>query len=146
MKRFYSVVVAMTMLALSASAQYGRYDDRGQYGRQPNYGYQNGGDQQNGLIGRVQSDLGRAAANSYTDRHERKHFDTAQRALADFENRWSQGRFDRGRLDAAISSLNHLVDSRQLNPRDRSLLSNDMFALRQFREARGGNYGNDWRR
>ncbi|MBK5292879.1 MAG: hypothetical protein JJE04_14550 [Acidobacteriia bacterium] len=102
----------------------------GGYGGYSNTGaYSNGGS----VIGRVQNDLSRTAANSYTDGHERGHFNKAQQALQQFESRWAQGNFDQGRLDQAISSLQHLVESNQINPRDRSVLANDLALLRNFR-------------
>lgn len=104
----------------------------GQNGRRSNGPYQPYGNS-GSLIARVQSNLSRAAANSYTDGHERGHFNTAQQALSDFQARWSQGRFDTGRLDAAIASLNDLARSDQVNQRDRAILANDLAALRQFR-------------
>lgn len=120
----------------------------GQNGRYSNGPYQAYGGNSGSLIARVQSDVSRAAANSYTDGHERGHFNTVQQALSDFQARSSQGRFDTGRLDAAIASLNDLAKSDQVNPRDRSILANDLAALRQFRSnpqsASYGGYGQSY--
>lgn len=124
----------------------GGYGNRDPYyrqnGRYPNGPYQAYGGNSGSLIARVQSDVSRAAANSYTDGHERGHFNTVQQALSDFQARSSQGRFDTGRLDAAIASLNDLAKSDQVNPRDRAILTNDLAALRQFRSnPQSGSYG-----
>jgi len=101
----------------------------------------------NSLIDRVRYDLNDAArANAYVDNHERKHFRTAQQELDKFEQRWSQGRFDTGPLDKAISNMDHLANSNQVSRRDRSMLARDLNALRDFRANRGpggyagGNY------
>src|SRR5512142_854177 len=60
------------------------YRDRG-------YGYgQYGGD----VIGRVMSDLNRAASRAYIDGHERRHFDEVAGNLQDFQARWARGKFD----------------------------------------------------
>ncbi len=129
---------------LMANAQY-RYDpnygDRGRYsdGR---YGY---GASRGSLIGRVLSDIDRAASNSRFDNHERRHFEETSRRLQEFEERWSRGNFDTGRLDRAIDNLRHLADADQLRGRDRNILSQDVAELRQFRATRGqyanGGYG-----
>ena len=123
------------------NGDYDRYGNRGysnnRYGRSTgNYG---------SVVDQVLFDLNRVSANSNTDNHERDHFYKAQQALAEFQDRWSQGRFDDGKLDKAVNSLKHLVDSRQISGRNRSLLANDLSALRQFRASRGqfGAYGRD---
>jgi len=97
----------------------------------------------NSVIDRVRYDLSDAArANVYLDNHERKHFDTAQRELDKFEQRWTQGRFDTGPLDKAITSMQHLANSDQMSRRDRSMLARDLNALRDFRANRGSDgYG-----
>jgi hypothetical protein len=74
------------------------------------------------------------------DHHERDHFRRAQEDLARFQERWSQGRFDRGRLDRAIEHMQHLVNSRQMRGRERSLLASDLDALRNFRASQGRGY------
>ena len=103
----------------------------------------------------MRADLSRASANSRLDGHERDHFNKAQQSLDEFQSRWSQGRFDTGRLDKAVSSMQHLVNSDQLNGRDRSILADDLSALRDFRATGGqssygqgrndGYYGGDYR-
>jgi hypothetical protein len=77
------------------------------------------------------------ARRSWTDRHNQKHFERALRELHRFQDRWAQGRFDRGRLDRAIDNLNHLAHARQIHPRDRAILQRDVYALRDFRAAAG---------
>lgn len=89
-------------------------------------------------VERSMMDLQRAARNArYVDRHERRHFDRAMSELARFQDRWRQGRFDKGRLDKAIDNIKHLVNSRRLHPGDRRMLAADLASLRDFR-ARGG--------
>jgi hypothetical protein len=116
----------------------GRGDDRRQYGND-RFGY---GRNQGSLIGRIMSDLDRAASNSRLDGHERKHFDEAAAKLQDFEGRWSQGRFDTGKLDGAIENLKHLANAVRVNRRDRQILARDVEELRQFRASRG-RFSND---
>lgn len=94
------------------------------------------------VVDRVLYNLNAAASNSRVDSHERGHFNTAQQELMNFQSRWAQGQFDTGRLDRAVSAIQDLVNSDQLNPRYRSVLANDLAALRQFRATagRGGYY------
>jgi hypothetical protein len=87
------------------------------------------------LIRRVVWNTESAARRSWTDRHNQRHFERALRDLHRFQDRMAQGRFDRGRLDSAISNLNHLANARQIHPRDRAILQRDVFALRDFRAA-----------
>ncbi|HXJ38629.1 MAG TPA: hypothetical protein VNH18_05085 [Bryobacteraceae bacterium] len=89
------------------------------------------------IVRRVISDLDRAASNSRADGHERKHFNEAVRKLNEFEDKWSRGRFDAGKLESAIDNLEHLADADRVHPRDRSILSRDLAELRQFRATRG---------
>lgn len=99
-------------------------------------------------VDRALSNLQRAARNArWIDSHERKHLERATRELVRFQERWYDGRFDRGRLDKAIENIQDLADSRQLHPMDRRVLSADLHALRDFR-SRGGHYAgrrDDWR-
>ena len=93
-------------------------------------------------VDRALYDLSRIDRNAYVDHHEREHFRHAQEDLVRFQERWSQGRFDRGRLDRAIDNIQHLVQSWQLRGRGRDVLANDLAALREFRaNQRGYGYG-----
>jgi hypothetical protein len=123
----------------------GYADDR--YSQQRAYGY---GRNQQFLIDRVMADLNRAAERARLDGHERKHFDEVARNLQDFEARWARGKFDTGKLDRAIHSLEHLADADRVRGRDRAMLARDLEDLRQFRASRGRyyqnpNYSPDWR-
>ena len=108
------------------------YPDQGRNGND-RYGY---GGNQDSLIGRVLSDLSRAAANTRFGR-ERKHFDEGARQLDQFENRWAQGKFDTGKIHEAIEELDHLAKSDRLSDRDREILARDAADLRQFQSSRG---------
>lgn len=89
------------------------------------------------VVDRVLYNLNVAASNSRVDGHERGHFNKAQQELTNFQSRWAQGQFDTGRLDKAASAIQDLVNSDQVTPRDRSVLANDLAALRQFRSSGG---------
>ena len=137
-RRLQTGFVGLALLALSAGGRaYGHdpYNDN-RYGRD-GYGYGSGG-YNSSLVDQVSRDVAMVRSNSRVDGHERDHFDTVQRELADFQRRSTQGRFDNGRLDRAISSLSHLVNSDQIDPRGRRILANDLANLRSFR-------ANGWR-
>lgn len=157
MKRLSNVVLlgsGVLILAMTANAQTWRQDSydsprnhayygdgRDGYGQ---YGYSRQGydARQNPefLIGRVLSDLNRAAASAYLDGHERRHFDEVANKLQEFETRWAQGRFDTGKLDKAIENLEHLAGADRVRGRDRAMFARDLRDLREFRATRGGYY------
>jgi hypothetical protein len=88
-------------------------------------------------VQRVLSDLDRIQARSRVDNHERNHFNEARKDLYRFEERWRDGRFDSGRLNKAMDNIEHLARSRQIHPRDRSVLGQDLRILGQLRSGRG---------
>jgi hypothetical protein len=92
-----------------------------------------GGGYRFNLVDRVMNDLSRASGYGWMDNHNRKHIDHAQRDLDRFREKWSRGRFDRGRLDSAISNLQHVVNSNRIEPRSRDRLARDLYDLRNFR-------------
>ncbi len=122
------------------SRQRGYYPDQNRYGNS-RYG---SGSNPESLIGRVLADVNIAASNARLDRHENKHFEDVVRKLQEFEGKWAQGRFDSGKLDKAIESLEHLANADRVFGRDRDMLGRDMEDLRQLRATRGrsSNYGN----
>ena len=134
MKRLLSFILfgsAVLSLGLPANAQYGYRDpyprDREGYGRN-----------QQSVVDRVMADLNRAASGARLDGHERKHFDDVARNLQEFQFRASRGKFDTGKLDRAISGLDHLAKADRIRGRDRDMLFRDLNDLRQFRATRGG--------
>jgi len=152
MSRLSNVMLGtgLLLLTLSAGAQTWNRDQYGQPRYEPYYrnnapdyrprGYGSG--DQDYLIGRVMSDLNQAAYRAYLDDHERKHFDEVAENLQDFQERWSRGKFDTGKLDKAIHNLEHLAQADRVRGRDREILSRDLYDLRQFRATRGGYYQN----
>ncbi|MCX6622414.1 MAG: hypothetical protein NTY38_15380 [Acidobacteria bacterium] len=112
-----------------------RYNDRGGYGG----GY--GGGYRGNVVDRVMGDLSQAGGSGWLDNHERKHIEHAQRDLSRFQEKMSQGRFDRGRLDSAIGNLQHVVNADRIDPRSRSRLARDLDDLRNFRDRGGSRNG-----
>lgn len=117
------------------------YRGRGGYDGDPYSQQRSGyGRNQGNLIGRVMSDLNRAAERARLDRHEVRHFDEVASSLREFDERWARGRFDTGKLDKAIHNLEHLADADRVHGRDRDLLARDLQDLREFRASRGRYY------
>jgi hypothetical protein len=48
---------------------------------------------------------------------------------------WDQGKFEVGRLDDAIASIQHVLDNNKLPEVDRAAVSGDVSQLRKMREA-----------
>ncbi|MFN0169527.1 MAG: hypothetical protein ACKV22_24155 [Bryobacteraceae bacterium] len=95
-----------------------------------------------GAVNQAMRDLRMISSRSFVDRHEAKHLQRAMDELSRFEYRAREGVFDRGRLDRAIDNIEHLANARQLHPRDRERLREDLFNLRRFRD---GGYGYRYR-
>ncbi|MGI8991329.1 MAG: hypothetical protein ACR2I2_17325 [Bryobacteraceae bacterium] len=134
---FGKSAVGFGMLLIGFGAQLGQaqvYDGRGYRGgdRGPNASY--------ALFDQVQADLNRAATFGYLRGGQRRELAKASRDLAEFEGRWSRGRFDRHELDEAIGRIQHVVDHSGLNYRDRSALLDDVGRMRQFRAYESGRY------
>ena len=68
--------------------------------------------------------------------HDRDHFYNGVDRLRRFEDRLRDGRWDGGAIDKAIEHVRHLSESDQLHPRDRSILRQHLYALRDFRSNR----------
>ena len=124
----FLAIAGLVALSATASAQYRRpYDDRYSdryYDRDDVY--RNRGD----LFGRVRSDLDRAEAGSWGA--DRRKFNKVREEIGEFERTGN-----RRELDDAIGALQKVVNDRRLSPRDRDVLANDLYRLRDFR-SRGG--------
>jgi hypothetical protein len=130
------VIASVLAAGATAYAQYpGPYGDRGGYGaRGQYYGYgrdaynRNPGD----LFGRVRSDLERAEANSNWGGGDRRRFNKVREELSEFQRSGN-----RHELNDTISALQHVVDSNRLAYRDRDVLAQDLYQLRDFRARNG---------
>ena len=92
-----------------------------------------------GLVGRVQDDLKRAEEMASQRKHskENERIDNAERHLSAFDKALAKGKFDSGKLDAAISDTQNVVDHNTLSPQDRDTLLADLRNLRYMRTSRG---------
>lgn len=130
MRTWMMAVVAAAMLASSAPAQY----------REP-YGQRRGPEFD--VTGRVLRNIDSVRGGPWWGRGELNQLDKARNDLYRFQDNFSRGRFDRGRLDSAIGHLDNVARGRRVPPRERDMIQRDVMELREFR-ARAGN--GPWRR
>lgn len=129
-------------LAANAQVYGGGYYDRGRFygdvGRGDRYrddrDYRGGG-----LFDRVRGDLDRAESHFYGSGGDRRRFNKVREELGEFQGKWASGRFDRHELDDAIGALHRVVNDNRLDYRDRDVLQDDLFRLRDFRARYGYN-------
>ncbi len=86
------------------------------------------------IIEKTQEDLRRVEHHDVWVAEDRGHYEAAERNLADIRHDLDQNRLDRGRLDAAITEIEHIthVDAVAREPRAR--LNEDLRELRRLRE------------
>jgi hypothetical protein len=93
------------------------------------------------LVQRVQEDLrhsvGFATPEIKKDRKQIERWDNAQRSLSNFDKHLSEGKFDKGELDAAINDLKNVFEHNTLSSQDRDILNRDLADLRRLRADRG---------
>jgi len=124
--RYLPVLALAGLLAAGAQAQYGPYGDR-YYGRD-DYNRYRGGD----LFSRVRADLERAQANSDWNGGDRHRFDKVREELSEFQRSGNKHE-----LNDTISALQKVVNDNRLAYRDRDILAQDLYQLRDFRSRNG---------
>ena len=87
------------------------------------------------LVDRVHMDLDHAYGVWHFSNDDREHLNRAEKELREFAQTWDKGKFDVGRLDNAIDSIQHVLDSNKLPESDRAAISDDVTQLRRMREA-----------
>jgi len=132
MKTIASGLLLGLLLTTGAGAQIYREG----YGRPDRY-YQGRGANP---VDRAIEDLRRARSLRWSDHRDRKNLEKAESELFKFQERWSRGHFDTHHLDEAISRMQQLANSYMISPRDRETLSQNLYALREFRSSRGDRY------
>lgn len=112
-------VIGLAMMTMTGSAR--------DYGRKPaRY-------ERWSPVNRSIHDLQAIYSRARVDRHESDHFRRAIDDLAEFQRKAARGDFDTRRLDRAIWNMSHLADARQLHPRDRAILRDNMYELQNLR-------------
>jgi hypothetical protein len=88
------------------------------------------------LVDRVQADLQRAAEFTRNNAKETERYHNVQHHLSEFDRELRRGKFDQGKLDAAIDDLKNVVKNNTLESRDRDALASDLSDLRTLRDTR----------
>ena len=87
------------------------------------------------LIDRVHEDLNQAYSTKRFSGSERDRLNNAEKQLREFSQKWTNAKFDKGELDEAIGSIQHVLDENRMPAGTRDALSDDVGQLRQMREA-----------
>jgi len=116
MRRLLTLLLAGSLLGLTAYAQYPPRGDGGYY-RNPG-----------SLFDHVRADLDRAEGAAYPYGGDRHRFDKVRRELNNFQRSGS-----RHALDEAIGALQKLVNKNRLSYQDRDILAQDLNQMRDFR-------------
>jgi hypothetical protein len=134
------LILGVVLFAAGANAQWRRFDDDDA---------SRGRDRRGGRLDVVERALRDVdSARPYRGGHHWRELEQARKDLERFADKWSEGRFDKGRLDGAIEHIDHALRSSAFDSRDRRVLERDLWDLRSFRENRGDRRGYDrgWRR
>jgi hypothetical protein len=141
--RFLSVTFLAAALMVPGFAR-DRDDDYYRGGRRSNSTWQRFGSTP---VRAAIRDLQAVGSRARLSGHDRDHFRNGIERLSRFDDRLRSGHWDSGAIDKGIEDLKHLSDAEQLHPRDRAVLRDDLYALRNFRANRGnasyGGYRND---
>jgi hypothetical protein len=87
------------------------------------------------LVDRVHSDLDHAYRMRHFSHDDRERLNHAEKELREFSQTWDKGKFDIGRLDDAIGSIQHVLDNNKLPENDRTAISDDVTQLHRMRDA-----------
>jgi hypothetical protein len=114
-------LVSMSLPAAAANSAFQEYgNDRGDI---------------RGLVDRTQADL-RAAGDIQHGEKERERYKQAQKSLSTFDRHLAKGKFDKDKLDDAISGIQSVLDHNTLQASSRDALMRDIADLRAARERR----------
>jgi hypothetical protein len=117
-----------------------RHDDYGAH-----FGPNRGGDQDRGnrramFFQNIREDLDRATADASRFGGARYRLVRTRQQLDDLQSKLARGFYDARQLTEVMGSLQRIVDSNQLAPRDRNILAEDLQRLDDFR-VRHESYG-----
>jgi hypothetical protein len=122
--QFFAFVTASVLLS-GVSLAYGQFERSPQYDPHA----------VTALVDQVHSDLNHAYSAWHLSNDERDRLNHAEKQLRDFAHKWEDHKFDKGQLDDAISSIQHVLDNNRLEGRDRDAIDDDVTRLRNMREA-----------
>jgi hypothetical protein len=113
-----------------------RHDDYGAH-----FGPNRGGDNRRAMFFQnIREDLDRATSDASRFGGDRYRLVRTRQQLDELQSKLSQGFFDGRELNDVVVSLQRVVDSNRLAPRDRDILAEDLRRLDDFR-VRHENYG-----
>jgi hypothetical protein len=87
------------------------------------------------LVDRVHDDLDHAYRFKHFSNDDRERLNHAEKELREFADTWDKGKFNVGRLDDAIGSIQHVLDNNKLPEDTRLPISDDVTQLHRMREA-----------
>jgi hypothetical protein len=90
-------------------------------------------DRGRGLVDRTDHDLRKVEHLDRFSAKDHERYDNALRHLSEFDSGLSRGKYDHGKLDAAIDDLNNVCKNNILSPGDRDMLQADLRDLRDLR-------------
>jgi len=124
MHRLSVAIFGLTFFAVSVSLAYGQFEKQ-RYDPAS----------VSALVDQVHTDLNRAYSSWHLSGGERDRLNHAEKQLREFAQKWSDHHFDKGQLDDAISSIQHVLDNNKMTGRERDAISDDVTQLRNMREA-----------
>jgi hypothetical protein len=125
MNRFSTFVLIGGMLLAGGCVAYAQFDGGPRYDAHS----------VTALVDRVHSDLDHAYGVWHFSNDDRDRLSHAEKELREFAQTWDKGKFEVGRLDDAIGSIQQVLDKNKLPETDRAALSEDITQLRRMREA-----------
>ena len=125
MSRFFAIAFVTVMLLAYGPVAHAQFEDGPRYDAHS----------VSALVDRVHTDLDHAYGVWHFSKDDREHLNRAEKELREFSQTWDKGKFDVGRLDNAIGSIQHVLDSNKLPEGDRTAISDDVTQLHRMREA-----------
>jgi len=87
------------------------------------------------VVDRVHEDLNHAYGVWHFSGGDRDRLNNAEKELREFAAKWEHGKFDKGQLNDAIDSVQHVLNDNKMPAAQRDALSDDVTQLRRMREA-----------
>ena len=125
MSRFFTIVFVAGVLLAFGRVAHAQFDGGARYDAHS----------VSALVDRVQTDLDHAYRVRHFSNDDRERLNHAEKELREFAQTWDKGKFDVGRLDDAIGSIQHLLDNNKLPESERAAISDDVTQLRRMRDA-----------
>src|SRR5438105_10323188 len=78
------------------------------------------------LVDRVHTDLNNAYGRFHFSSGDRDRLNKAEKELREFSQKWQGGKFDKGQLDDAIASIQHVLDDNKMRHEERNSIDVDI--------------------